>query len=136
MMDSPPALEVLQPVVAATLRGIRQFRGMTIADMAAAMQMPPRSYQHFEAGGGRLNMRQLIRFAEVTDCDFAALLAAILLQTPSLAVQAADNKVVTALVMRLADFSAEQPLEMAKLTAAAVSAAMKEALGPLDEPPP
>jgi len=118
MVRTPFEISVHPKVVAATLKGLRRHRRLSVNDAAAAMGMPRRSYLHFEAGGGKLNVDHLIRFAEVFQCDLAALLAAIFLQSPTLAVRCADNKMMTAMVLAALDFSDTAGVRMTRLTAA------------------
>ncbi|HEX7946993.1 MAG TPA: helix-turn-helix transcriptional regulator [Phenylobacterium sp.] len=91
-------------LLAAALRGIREDRRLRIADVARAMNMPVRSYEHFEAGRGRFDLERLHRFAEVTDSDPFAILASALLQAPEFAVRAADNKPMVVFMLGLRDF--------------------------------
>nr|WP_272886872.1 helix-turn-helix transcriptional regulator [Phenylobacterium aquaticum] len=51
------------------LRAIRNVRRLRVVDVAEAMGMAPRSYEHFEAGRGRLDFLRLERFAEATGSD-------------------------------------------------------------------
>lgn len=88
------------------LRDLRRHRRMRPADVARAMDLPLRSYEHFEAGGGRLNLARIEAFARATNSDPFAILAALALDAPDLAVRCADNKLVTIFLMALEDFDA------------------------------
>jgi hypothetical protein len=44
--------------LSAALRLIRAHRRMKSADVARGMNMALRSYEHFEAGGGRINLER------------------------------------------------------------------------------
>ena len=93
--------------LSAALRLIRSHRRMKTADIARSMHMALRSYEHFEAGGGRINLERIHRFAEVTDSDPYAILAALALGSPEFALRAADNKLMTILMVALQEFDAE-----------------------------
>jgi hypothetical protein len=69
------------------------------------MKMPLRSYQHFEAGGSRLNVDQLFEFAAATGSDPIALFKAVILDAPDLAIRSADNKLVSAMTHELEAFN-------------------------------
>lgn len=90
--------------LSSALRLIRTQRRMKSAEVAEAMGMALRSYEHFEAGGGRLNLERVHRFAEVTDSDPYAILTALALGSPQFALRAADNKLMTILTVALQEF--------------------------------
>ena len=73
------------------LRLIRTHRRLRAADVAKSMNMALRSYEHFESGGGRINIERVHRFAEVTDSDPHAILAALALGSPAFALRCADT---------------------------------------------
>lgn len=90
--------------LATALRLIRLHRRMKPADVAAAMGMPKRSYEHFEAGKGKLNPARVHRFAEVTDSDPYAILDSMALGSAAFALRCADNKAMLALRVALQEF--------------------------------
>lgn len=90
--------------LSAALRMIRTDRRLRTTDLASGMNMALRSYEHFEAGGGRVNLERLHRFAEVTDADPHAILAALALGSPAFARRTADNKLMTILMVALQEF--------------------------------
>lgn len=93
--------------LSSALRLIRSHRRMRAIDVAEAMGMALRSYEHFEAGGGRINLERIHRFAEVTDSDPYAILAAITFGSPYFALRVADNKLMTILMVALQEFDEE-----------------------------
>ena len=93
--------------LSAALRLIRTHRRMKTAEIAQAMGMALRSYEHFESGGGRVNLERIHRFAEATDSDAYAILAALALGSPEFALRTADNKLMTILMVALQEFDAE-----------------------------
>lgn len=90
--------------LAAALKGIREARRLRIADMARLMNMAPRSYEHFEAGRGPLDLDKLQRFAEVTNSDPFAILASVLMDAPEFAINTTDNKPLVAFMLALRQF--------------------------------
>jgi len=94
-------------VLSAALRLIRAERRMRAADVARDMNMALRSYEHFESGAGRINIERVHRFAEVTDSDPHAILAALALGSPEFALRCIDNKLATILVVVLQEFDEE-----------------------------
>lgn len=94
-----------QAALAVALKAIREARRLRVADMARLMDMPPRSYEHFEAGRGRFDLDRLQKFAEVTDSDPFAILASVMLRAPDFAVRTADNKPMVVFMLALRDFN-------------------------------
>jgi transcriptional regulator with XRE-family HTH domain len=107
MSSERPAPEAWSRHLAAALRQIRRSRGLTTAEAAALMQLDRRNYANFEAGKGRLNVARILRFAEVTDSDPWAILAGVLMGSPRLARDAADNKLVMVFLILLAEFEGQ-----------------------------
>jgi hypothetical protein len=68
------------------------------------MGMDRRNYANFEGGRGRLSVTRVLAFAEVTDSDAWAILAAVLIGAPRLALDAADNKMLLAFFILLGEF--------------------------------
>lgn len=101
--------------LSAALRLIRAHRRLRAADVAKSMNMALRSYEHFEAGGGRINIERIHRFAEVTASDPHAILAALALGSPAFALRCADNKLATILAVVLQEFDEEAGDAIAEL---------------------
>jgi len=120
MPKSDPNAAARQAALAKALRAVRRHRRLGVGWMAWAMDMPVRTYQHFEAGKGRINIEQVFRFAEVTDCDPIALFIATINSAPQLAVRCADNKLALALVKNLDAFDAEVGDSILALRAATI----------------
>lgn len=104
-------------VLSASLRLIRAHRRMRTVDVAQAMNMAPRSYEHFESGAGRINLERIHRFAQVTDSDPHAILAALALGSPEFSLRCVDNKLATILVVVLQEFDLEAGDGIAELGA-------------------
>ncbi len=101
--------------------------------MAAAMQMPMRSYQHFEAGRGRLNLDTLFAFAKATQSDPIALLNAVLLREPTLAVRCADNGLAAAMMLALERFNGASGALIPKLRSHAIVKVFQDAFDALEK---
>lgn len=86
------------------LHAIRDARRLRVVDVAEAMGMAPRSYEHFEAGRGRLDFLRLERFAEATGSDPWAIVLEVMLKRPGLALAAMDNKLAVISLLALDDF--------------------------------
>lgn len=86
-------------VLSRALKLVRRHRGMTARAVAKAMHMPLRTYERFEAGGSRLNIDYIHRFAAATRSDPHAVIMAVAIDSPELAWRSADNKLVTALTI-------------------------------------
>lgn len=114
------------PALTQALRAVRRLRGLSAAEVARAMNLPRRSYEHFEAGGGRLNIARVQAFAAVTHSDAYAILAAVFLNAPEFARRSADNKLATILLMALQDFQAAAGEDLARLAPQALISAFEE----------
>lgn len=104
-------------VLSSSLRLIRSHRRMRSIDVAQAMNMALRSYEHFESGAGRINIERIHRFAEVTNSDPHGILAALALGSPAFALRCADNKLATILAVALQEFDEEAGDAIADLDA-------------------
>jgi len=117
----------------AALKGIRKLRGLSTRDLATTLNMPLRTYEHFEAGHGRLNLDYLHRFSEATDCDFYGLLHAIAIGSPAFAVRTADNKFMTTFTILLQAYDREMGDRIRDLDARSLIAAFGEMFDALAE---
>ncbi len=71
------------------------------------MGMPPRSYEHLEAGSGRMTYERIVDFAEATDSDPIAIMASLSFGTPDFAVRCMDNKLMTIMMIALMELDAD-----------------------------
>jgi transcriptional regulator with XRE-family HTH domain len=94
-------------IISAALRAIRKDRRMRPSEVARALGMPLRSYEHFEAGRGRITYERITKFAEVTNSDPLAIIATVPLQSPDFALNCADNKLMTILMIAMAELHEE-----------------------------
>lgn len=113
--------------LALALRAIRRSRLMRAVDIARRMNMPLRSYEHFEAGGGRLNLERVLQFAQITDSDPYAILAAVMIGSPEFALRAADNKLMTAFMITLQEFNTDAGDDITRLDTGALITAFSQA---------
>lgn len=118
----------LSAVLSSSLRLIRAHRRLRTVEIAEAMNMAPRSYEHFEAGAGRINIERIHRFAEVTDSDPHGILAALALGSPAFALRCADNKLATILAVALQEFDEEMGDAIADLDGLTLINAFTKAL--------
>jgi transcriptional regulator with XRE-family HTH domain len=90
--------------LAQALKALRQRRGLGTAEIAAALGMPKRTYQHFESGRTQINVDRVHQIARILNADPHAIFAAAELGSPAFAVRAADNKLMTIIIMALSEF--------------------------------
>lgn len=107
-------------VLSQALKMVRRLRGMTATAVARQMQMPLRTYERFEAGGDRLNLNYIRRFAAATNSDANAIVMAVLVGSPALARRSADNKLVTTVTIGGGRFNALLGDDIARLDARAI----------------
>jgi transcriptional regulator with XRE-family HTH domain len=117
----------------AALKAVRKLRGLSTRDLAAALNMPLRTYEHFEAGHGRLNLDYLHRFSEATDADFHGLMHAIAIGSPEFAVRTADNKFMTTFTILLQAYDRQMGDRIRDLDARSLIAAFGEMFDTLAE---
>ncbi|MBN8848012.1 MULTISPECIES: helix-turn-helix transcriptional regulator [unclassified Sphingomonas] len=89
------------------MRAIRKMRRMRAGEVARAMDMPVRSYEHLEAGSGRITYDRIVAFAEATDSDPIALMAVAATGAPEFAVRCADNKLMTVMMIAMNELDTE-----------------------------
>lgn len=80
---------------------------MRASEVASAMGIPLRSYEHLESGRGRITYERLVKFATVTNSDPVALLAAVPLKSARFPLRCADNKLMTILMISIAELEEE-----------------------------
>lgn len=92
-------------LLSATLKAIRKDRRMRSSEVARALGMPLRSYEHLESGRGRFTFDRLVRFADVTNSDPFAIIAVLALKSPEFALRCADNKLMTILMIAMSELN-------------------------------
>lgn len=117
----------------AVLKGVRRLRGLSTQETATALNMPLRTYEHFEAGHGRLNLDYLHRFSVATGSDFYGLMHAIAIGSPEFAVRTADNKFMTTFTILLQAYDRQMGDRIRDLDARSLTAAFGEMFDALAE---
>lgn len=82
-------------LITKALQSIRKSRRMKCSEVAAAMGLPVRTYEHFERGTGRISYSRIISFARATDSDPIAILSVIPMLSADFALNCADNKLMS-----------------------------------------
>jgi transcriptional regulator with XRE-family HTH domain len=123
MSSDPPTLTEL---LSQALRGVRRARRLRAQDVAEAMGLPLRSYEYFEGGFGQINLERVYAFAKATGSDGDAIVAAILIGEPELAVWAADNKMILALKIALGEFAEDLGADIARIDTRALLTAFTQ----------
>lgn len=131
-MPASPTPSPDDVALAAALRMIRRRRGLRAEDVAKAMGLKLRTYQHFEAGQSPWNPDRLRRFALATDSDPMAILVAAVLQAPGLALHAMDNKLVSLLMAGLRRFDERLGDDLARIEVGRLIAAFRGVFAALE----
>ena len=108
------------------LRSVRKLRQKRVPEVAAAMGLRLRTYEHFEAGRGRLNVDRIHAFAELVGADPYALVTALEIGSPPFAVRTANNKLMTMFLIALQGFDEQVGDAIANLDAYALTDAFTE----------
>jgi transcriptional regulator with XRE-family HTH domain len=80
---------------------------MRPSEVAKAMGLALRTYEHFERGTGKITYSRISRFARATDSDPVAIVATLPLRTPDFALNCADNKLMTIAMAAFRDLNEE-----------------------------
>jgi transcriptional regulator with XRE-family HTH domain len=99
-------------LLAEAIKSIRLKRGLKTATVAEKMGMPQRSYELFEAGGGKITIDRICAFADATDSDPFALILSPMFGSAEFAVDCADTKLPLIMMMMLEDFARERSGEI------------------------
>ncbi|MDP1598833.1 helix-turn-helix transcriptional regulator [Phenylobacterium sp.] len=130
------ASEIEDPAIShaltAVLRAVRKHRGLTSKQVAERMTMKLRTYQHFEAGGGRFSFPKLRLFAEATGSDFNGLTCAILVGDTNLATCGADNRLVTITLFSLKALSGKLGRNLSSIEPRVAIGALDQAFGQME----
>ncbi len=102
-------------VLSSVLKAIRNYRRLTVQDVADRMGLQKRTYERFEAGEGLLKMARIFSFARATDSDPYALLVSVRLGSPDFALACIDNKLVALLVAHARELFRTEGAGLARL---------------------
>ncbi|WP_156378517.1 MULTISPECIES: helix-turn-helix transcriptional regulator [unclassified Phenylobacterium] len=111
--DAPGSVPSQNALLAAALRSVRRARGMRAGEVALAMGLPLRTYQHFEEGSGPFDLERVRLFADATDSDPFAIVASIWLRSPEFAVRSIDSKPMVVMMLALSPFHEEMGEDLA-----------------------
>jgi len=100
------------------MRAIRKERRLRPSEMARLLDMPLRSYEHFEAGRGKISFDRIVRFADATNSDPIAMLAVLALGKPEFALHCADNKLMTIFMHAMGELEEQLGPDIAYLNSA------------------
>lgn len=110
-------------LLAQVVRSIRKQRRMKPSEVAKAMGLALRTYEHFERGTGRMTYARIRRFALATDSDPIAIVSTLPLGSVDFALNSADNKLMTIAMAALSELNEELGPDITFLgTSALVSA--------------
>ncbi|WP_281397034.1 helix-turn-helix domain-containing protein [Sphingobium boeckii] len=107
MSRKSPEEDLHSRLTGEAIRAVRQLRRMRPAEVAAAMGLPVRTYEHLEAGKGRISYHRLLLFAEATSSDAFAISAAVAMKDPQFAVRCADNKLAKIMMIAMSELNDE-----------------------------
>jgi len=115
------------------LRAVRAIRNIKPRALAAALGLSLRGYQHFEAGGGQLNVNHVTAFAQASDADPIGILAAVQIGKPEFAAWVAQNKAMIAFMITLQEFAEDTGEAMSRLETTTWVSAYREMFKGLSE---
>lgn len=116
------------------LRAVRAVRSkMKPRALAKALGLSLRGYQHFEAGGGQLNVDHVMAFGRASDADPIGILAAVQIGKPEFAAWVAQNKAMIAFMITLREFADDTGPAMARLETTTWVSAYREMFKGLSE---
>jgi transcriptional regulator with XRE-family HTH domain len=128
---SPPPLTERQVLLSQILKAIRLRRGLRSSEAARLMQMPLRSYQHFESARGREDAPTIHAFAEALNADGHAILLALDMRSLEFALDCLENKFTNVMVLATRRFHKRAGRDLARLDPRSVITAFERAFGDL-----
>ena len=111
-------------LLSSAFRTIRKARRMRTSEVAKVMDMPVRSYEHFESGQGRITYDRIMRFAEATNSDPVALLAVAPMGSAEFAERCADNKLMQIVLIALSELNEDLGADIVYLESGAIIGGM------------
>lgn len=81
------------------------------------MGMASRTYENLEAGKGRITYDRIVAFAEATNSDAVAILTSVAIGGPALALHAADNKLMTIMMIAMKELDEDLGEDITYLSA-------------------
>lgn len=129
----PPNEQTDGRLLGAAVRAVRRRRGLTVKQVAHRMNLPTRTYEFFEGGGGRTNLDYIHRFAAVTDSDPFALIMGLGVGSTEFARRCADNKLMLIFIIALQEFEDRMGDRIQHLDPRTLIEAFTQAFRTLDE---
>src|SRR4051812_33403067 len=129
MAGPTPDATTRRAYLSQALKALRRQRGVSTADLAAALGIAKRTYQHFESGRTQINVERVYDIARILNADAHGLLMAVELGSPKFAVRSSDNKLMTIIVMELRDFDRDAADLIFQLDARYLSTAFARLFG-------
>jgi transcriptional regulator with XRE-family HTH domain len=126
-----PPLTERQVLLSQILKAIRRRRGLRSSEVARAMGMALRSYQHFESARGREDAPTIHAFAEAVDADGYAILLALDMRSAEFALDCLENKFTKVMVLAAGRFSKVSGHHLARLDPRSVITAFERAFAEL-----
>lgn len=133
MSDKDSEDRTRSKLLSRALRAVRAIRNVKPRDLAKALGLSLRGYQHFEAGGGQLNIDHVMAFSRAMDCDPIGVLTAVQIGKPEFAAWVAQNKAMIAFMITLQEFAEETGESMARLETTTWVSAYREMFKGLSE---
>lgn len=127
MTEPPAASSADRHHPARVLRRLRQARKLRVAEVAAAMRLPVRTYVNLESGRTPATPARLRAFADATGCDLLALMLCAGGLAPDLVLACDRNKAIAIAIATLEDLHAVMPHALQTLTGADLLSAFSEA---------
>ncbi len=126
------SMSAKSPILSEALKLVRRRRGLSAVQVADRMDLNIRTYRHFEAGKTYLDFDRIRAFADATDSDAHAILAAVMLETPIFAVHAIDNKVMGVIMAGVRRFEERLGDRMAQIEVFRLVAAFRRTFDQLE----
>lgn len=131
-MSASQKVSAESAILAQALRLIRARRGLRQIDVAKAMGLAARTYQHFEAGRTHLDFEKIKRFAMVTNSDPNAIVVAVLIGSPAFALRSIDNKLTSVLMTALRRFDERVADDLARIEVGRLITAFRRTFADLE----
>lgn len=115
-----------------TLRRVRQARGLTAAEAAARMGLARRTYEYFEGGDARFDLRKLELFSDRLGIDGLALLVAMMMDRPQFAIRLGEVHLLSVAVGLCAELEGRLGDRISRLDGPTVLRCLKPAFDSLE----
>lgn len=125
-LQDPSSRKAILPLV---LKAIRRHRGLRSSEVARAMGMRLRTYQHFESGRAGLNLERIHQFAEAVNADGYAIVMALDIGSVEFALHCLENKASTVFLVSLQRFANKAGKDIARLDPRSFISAFDRASG-------